>query len=176
MPGLRPYQTKGPQVNDDETTQTFDARSEANIATLLPDAQAAARKFLEELLETLPADTTAKIISGSRTFEEQNALYSQGRTAPGPIVTRARGGQSNHNYQIAWDVGLFTSGRYLDDSPLYELVGSVAKAQGLEWGGSWHSIQDKPHIEWRPPWAVGMPENAMLAELQRRHAAGEAIA
>lgn len=163
-------------TSDDVPHGTLDARSEANIATLLPDAQAAARKFLEELLETLPTDSTAKIISGTRTFEEQDRLFEQGRTTPGPIVTRARGGQSNHNFSIAWDVGIFTNGRYLEDSPLYELVGSVAKAQGLEWGGSWLTIQDKPHVEWRPRWASGLSENALLVELRRRHNAGEAIA
>ncbi len=37
-------------------------------------------------------------ISTYRSFEEQNKLYAQGRTVPGQVVTKARGGQSPHNY------------------------------------------------------------------------------
>lgn len=41
-----------------------------------------------------------------RTFEEQNLLYSKGRTNPGPRVTDAKGGQSIHNYGLAFDIVL----------------------------------------------------------------------
>jgi peptidoglycan L-alanyl-D-glutamate endopeptidase CwlK len=41
-----------------------------------------------------------KIISGTRTYGEQNELFAQGRMKPGPIVTRARGGQSNHKFGV----------------------------------------------------------------------------
>lgn len=41
-----------------------------------------------------------------RTFEEQNMLYSKGRTNPGPRVTNAKGGQSIHNYGLAFDIVL----------------------------------------------------------------------
>ena len=39
-----------------------------------------------------------------RTFEEQDSLYSQGRTKPGNKVTNAKGGQSIHNYGLAFDI------------------------------------------------------------------------
>tara|TARA_R110000782_G_C14740859_1_gene406165 strand:+ start:532 stop:1065 length:534 start_codon:yes stop_codon:yes gene_type:complete len=39
-----------------------------------------------------------------RTFEEQNALYNQGRTTKGNKVTNAKGGQSIHNYGLAFDI------------------------------------------------------------------------
>jgi len=41
-----------------------------------------------------------------RTFEEQDELYAQGRTKAGPIVTNAKGGQSYHNYGLAFDIVL----------------------------------------------------------------------
>lgn len=41
-----------------------------------------------------------------RTFEEQDALYAQGRTKPGDVVTKAKGGQSIHNYGLAFDIVL----------------------------------------------------------------------
>jgi peptidoglycan L-alanyl-D-glutamate endopeptidase CwlK len=39
-----------------------------------------------------------------RTHEEQEALYAQGRTKPGKRVTNAKGGQSIHNYGLAFDI------------------------------------------------------------------------
>ena len=41
-----------------------------------------------------------------RTFEEQNTLYNKGRTTKGPKVTNAKGGQSIHNYGLAFDIVL----------------------------------------------------------------------
>ena len=40
----------------------------------------------------------------TRTNEEQNKLYSQGRTTKGIKVTNAKGGQSIHNYSLAFDI------------------------------------------------------------------------
>jgi len=37
------------------------------------------------------------VLSGYRSNAEQDALYAKGRTAPGKVVTWARGGQSRHN-------------------------------------------------------------------------------
>jgi len=50
-----------------------------------------------------------KLISGLRTYEEQDALYAQGRTAPGPKVTNAPGGHSNHNFGLAFDMVFLTT-------------------------------------------------------------------
>lgn len=83
----------------------------------------------------------------------QDDLYAQGRTQPGEVVTRARGGQSNHNFGIAGDFGVFSGKAYLDISKP-DLAAKVHKACsmhaadcGLEWGGSWKSIVDMPHYE-----------------------------
>src|SRR3954452_13135889 len=82
----------------------FDKRSESNIITLIPKAQAEARRFLKITKE---ANKDVRIISGTRAYAEQDILYSQGRNGnPGPIVTKATGGQSNHNFGIAWDIGI----------------------------------------------------------------------
>ena len=127
---------------------TFDERTEKNIATLHQRVQAKAREFMKQavpLMEQLGA--TVKIICGNRTYAEQDALYAQGRTKPGRIVTNARGGQSNHNFGTAWDVGIFKDGKYLDESPLYKTLGRVGESIGLEWGGSWKKIVDEPHYE-----------------------------
>ncbi len=51
---------------------TIDVRSAANIATLRPDAQAKAREWL---LKCLEAGVSVKVIFGTRTYQEQAALY-----------------------------------------------------------------------------------------------------
>jgi peptidoglycan L-alanyl-D-glutamate endopeptidase CwlK len=125
---------------------TFDSRSETTIASLHLQAQETARIFLAAFASQ---PYTVRLISGVRTYAEQNALYAQGRTRPGKKVTNARGGQSNHNFGIAWDIGIFSDGKYLPESPIYKQAAPVALAAttGLEWGGNWITIQDKPHYQ-----------------------------
>ena len=151
------------------TTTLADERSERNIATLLPQAQPIARALIES---AAAIGIAIKVISGTRTYEEQNALYEQGRSKPGRIVTNARGGYSNHNFGIAFDIGVFEGGRYLDESPAYKAVGALGMKLGLEWGGNWKTIQDEPHFQLRPAWAREMSERDMLAELRARRERG----
>lgn len=122
----------------------FDARSEKNIGTLVPKAQEKAREFLQKVKD---AGINAKIIDGSRTFAQQDALFAMGRTKPGKIVTNAKGGFSNHNFGVAWDIGIFEGTKFLGDSKLYDKVGEIGKSIGLEWGGDFNSIIDKPHFQ-----------------------------
>jgi peptidoglycan L-alanyl-D-glutamate endopeptidase CwlK len=132
-----------------QNSTTFDLRSEGSIQSLQPRAQEKARAFLKQVNDNLgDGSVVFKIISGTRTYAEQNALFAQGRTTfPGPIVTRARGGQSNHNFGVAWDVGVFKAGQYIPESELYKKAGDIGKSLGLEWGGDWKNIQDEPHFQ-----------------------------
>ena len=121
-----------------------DSRSEKQIATLQPRAQANARIFLQNLSDS---GIEAKIISGTRTYAEQELLYKKGRFGnKGPKVTNARGGQSNHNFGIAWDIAIFKNGNYLPESPLYDTAGAVM-TEGVEWGGNWKTFKDRPHYQ-----------------------------
>lgn len=146
-----------------------DERSERNIATLLPQVQPLARALVES---AAAIGIAIKVISGTRTYEEQNALYEQGRTKPGRVVTNARGGYSNHNFGIAFDIGVFEGGRYIPESPAYKAVGAIGMRLGLEWGGNW-KFRDEPHFQLRPAWAREMSERDMLAELRARRALGK---
>ncbi|MDX7951838.1 M15 family metallopeptidase [Lichenihabitans sp. Uapishka_5] len=130
---------------------SFDPRSETNIATLLPKAQQKCREFMN-VAAKLPFQH--KILSGTRTYGEQNELYAKGRTTKGPIVTHAKGGRSNHNFGIAWDVGIFdhavyNTGDTHEQSLVYtQLAASIKNSvEGLEWGGDWHSFKDQPHFQ-----------------------------
>ncbi len=155
-----------------EAIETADPRSEKNIATLLAEVQPLARALVQKA--TL-SGIRIKVISGLRTYAEQDALYAQGRTQPGPKVTSARGGYSNHNFGIAFDVGVFEGNQYLGESPKYKAVGVLGMDLGLEWGGNWKTIVDQPHFQLRPAWARDLTERAMLAELRTRAANGTAV-
>jgi peptidoglycan LD-endopeptidase CwlK len=124
----------------------FDARTESCILTLLPEAQAKARAFMNV---TKGQPLTYRIISGTRTYAEQDAL-----AAKRPKVTNAKGGQSNHNFGIAWDVGIFDNGKYYEgntkkEDKAYVDLGAMVKPEvsGVEWGGDWKSFIDKPHYQ-----------------------------
>lgn len=149
-----------------------DDRSERVIATLLPEVQPYARALIAKAAAN---GITIKVISGLRTYDEQNDLYAQGRTKSGKIVTNARGGYSNHNFGIAFDIGVFEGSRYLDDSPKYKAVGLLGTDLGLEWGGNWKTIQDEPHFQLRPKWASDLTEKDMLADLRSRKDSGQGV-
>ena len=146
----------------------LDKRSQKNIATIHPQIG-----FLAERLVKAAASSgiDCRVICGLRTFAEQEAIYAIGRTKPGKIATNARGGQSWHNYGMAFDVGLFHGDDYLEDSPLYKEVGKIGRGLGLEWGGDW-KWKDEPHFQIRPSWAAGMESPRILAEFKRRMDSG----
>lgn len=136
----------------------LDARSAKNLKDCDPNLAALARVLLY-ITSTLNLDV--KCICGMRTYAEQNALYAQGRSTSGQVVTNARGGYSFHNFGVAFDVGIFESGQYLDESVFYSVVGLIGETIGLEWGGRWKNIQDEPHYQLR-----NLPS---LAELREKH-------
>lgn len=123
------------------------------------DTEALYQPFLEILNALLNACAARGAIyvatSGLRTYEKQDELYALGRTTGvvGHHVTNAPGGFSPHNFAVAVD---FT--RHKGDSydgkldPDYRdaengILGEEAQKLGLEWGGSWHSIKDTPHVQ-----------------------------
>lgn len=91
-----------------------------------------------------------------RTKEEQDALYAKGRTAPGNIVTNAKGSSysSHHQWGTAFDIYRNDGkGVYTDGDGFFEKVGKIGKSIGLEWGGDWKSPVDKPHFQ-LPDWGI----------------------
>lgn len=148
-----------------EPISPVDSRSEKVIATLEPEVQNLARCLVHQ---AAAVGITIKVISGLRSYEEQSALYAKGRTTEGPIVTNAKAGYSNHNFGMAFDIGVFEGTKYLGESPKYRVVGAIGMELGLEWGGSWKTIKDEPHFQLRPQWAEGLSESKMLAEMRAR--------
>jgi peptidoglycan L-alanyl-D-glutamate endopeptidase CwlK len=152
VPGPRTAQAVAAKLGIDtavpaqvQSNGMIDPRSAANIATLRKDAQSKAREWL---LKCLEAGINVKITTGLRTYQEQDDLYAQGRTAPGPKVTNAPAGYSWHNFGVGWDFVVFDAdGNLLWESPLMEKCGRIAESLGLEWGGHWTGFQDTPHIQ-----------------------------
>lgn len=86
---------------------------------------------------------------GLRSFDEQEALYKEGRTLPGRVVTWAHGWESAHNYGCAVDLTIFVQGKPIWELPPSEwsALGQACERANLEWGGSWPNRKDKPHVQ-----------------------------
>lgn len=111
-------------------------------------------KIKELILKSAKAGLLIGIGECVRTVEEQDALYAQGRTEPGNIVTNAKGStySSMHQWGIAFDFYRNDGqGLYNDSDAFFRQVGKIGKSIGLEWGGDWTSPVDKPHFQ-LPDW------------------------
>lgn len=139
-------------------------RSEVLIATLLPQVRPYARALVNAAANI---GITIHVTSGFRTYEEQDALYEQGRSRPGTVVTNARGGYSAHNFGIAFDVTVFQGASPKWEGQEYTTIGQIGKEFGLSWGGDFSS-PDQPHFCLRPDWARGLSEADMMSGLRQR--------
>lgn len=131
-------------------------RSEKAIVTLEPSFQPTVRQFLAD---AHAAGYNVVITSGRRTMAEQRALYAQGRTAAGKIVTNAQAGDSPHNFGLSFDFAFANAlgqPTWPDNGPWAE-VAAIGKKLGMEWGGDWKSFKDRPHLE-SPSWRVARTE------------------
>lgn len=148
-----------------------------DITKLHPTLQ----KKAEELIALCKSNgISIKISECVRTVEEQDALYAKGRTAPGNKVTNAKGSSysSMHQWGVAFDFyldmdidgdGAKSDDAYNNVTGLFDKVGRLGQSIGLEWGGAWKSIKDRPHFQ-LPDWGstttklknvYGTPNNFM---------------
>ena len=136
-------------------TITQDPISITRINSLHPLLRVEALKFYNAVLNT--ANITIRIVQAYRTFAEQKALYDQGRTTPGKIVTNSKPGSSFHNYGLALDFCLLHGDKTIswdrnedmDHDKISDWVETVRifKDGGWFWGGDFKSIFDAPHLE-----------------------------
>jgi peptidoglycan L-alanyl-D-glutamate endopeptidase CwlK len=138
------------------------------------------REIYEEICQVLRENVRCRFTHTLRTFAEQDALFAQGRTKPGGIVTNARSGMSWHNYGMAIDIvllvdknrdGVFESVSWDtradfdgDGKRDWIEVVNIFKQFGWEWGGDW-KFYDAPHFQK----TMGQSIRGMLA----KHKAGK---
>ena len=108
-----------------------------DILDLCDDLKPLCRDFIAQCDK---AGITVILTTTYRSNMEQDALYCQGRSAPGKIVTKARGGQSKHNYVLAKK----------PDSHAFDFA--IAKqykspSAGLNW--------DTKHADWKKAIEIG---------------------
>jgi len=126
-------------------------QSEQRLSKVHPGVATRARAMIELLAHS---GVEILVTQGLRTWEEQDALYARGRTAD-PIgkkfiVTNAKGGQSYHNFGLAFDIVVLDAlGKFDWDSshPGWIAASKAGKSVGLEWGGDWKSFKDIPHYQ-----------------------------
>ena len=103
---------------------------------------------VKNLADALAAEgIDVQITQGLRTAAQQDALFAEGRTQPGKIVTNARAYQSNHVIGCAVDVDVTGLDGTLDwnaADPSWQRIVALAPAFGLRSGKSWN---DLPHLE-----------------------------
>lgn len=135
-----------------------DKLSAIRIQTLHPSLRAEALQILEEInAATTTPKSFCRITFALRTFAEQQSIYNQGRTTPGKVVTKAKPGQSLHNYGFALDIAFVINGKDAswdtkadwDNDKIADWMEVVAifRRHGWEWGGDWKTFKDMPHFQ-----------------------------
>jgi peptidoglycan LD-endopeptidase CwlK len=127
------------------------------ISTLHPKLRDEALLIYNEINAALTGRAKVRFTFTLRSFEEQQAIYNQGRTTPGNIVTNAKPGSSYHNYGLAIDIALLIDGKDISWDTKADWDGDkqsdwmecvvIFKRHGWKWGGDWVSFKDMPHFE-----------------------------
>ena len=118
-----------------------------SLNDLLPPVKDRAEKMIQGCKDV---GIDLLVTSTYRDNVSQDALYAQGRTKPGKIVTNARAGQSFHNYRCAFDVVPLRNGKPVWDAkdPVWQTIGQIGKQFGLEWAGDWKRFKEFPHFQY----------------------------
>lgn len=140
-----------------------DAITIKRIALLHPAIRYEVLDFYKNEIVPALTDAYCRFAFTLRTFPEQDMLYAKGRTKLYDnkgnrlgIVTKAKAGQSYHNYGLAvdivlidghsasWDIAKDFDGDGVAD---WMEVVKIFKSHDWEWGGEFKSIKDFPHFQ-----------------------------
>ena len=133
----------------------IDEKTIERIAILHPKVREEARDIYFEISAALTGKAFCRFSHTLRTFAEQDAIYAQGRTTKGPIVSMAKAGLSPHNYGLAIDIVLINDKKAVWDTKMdfdgdgkadWMEVVTIFKQYGWTWGGNWKFV-DAPHFE-----------------------------
>ncbi len=127
-----------------ENLSTGDKQADKNIASLDPRLQNQMKSVVLMARLRYGIDVRGGQQGGFRTYAEQDKIFARG-------ASKAKGGQSNHNFALAMDAAIYENGKYLDKGSewQYKTYGDIAKKRGLMWGGDWKSFFDPAHIEYK---------------------------
>ena len=123
----------------------MDSVSEVRLSFICPVVADKIRKMAEMLKDEFPM----RVTQAMRSWDEQDKLFAQGRTAPGKIVTNARGGYSWHNFGCAVDLVPMTDlgPDWNVSHPQWKRMVMVGTSLGLESGALWRTFPDYPHFQ-----------------------------
>lgn len=116
----------------------------------LDDLTPKVRAMAIEFVKRCAAEGIDVIITSTlRDYEAQDALFAQGRTKPGDIVTNARGGFSYHNFGVAFDFCPIKGGKcQWKNEALFRRCGEIGEEIGLEWAGRWFGrMREMAHLQ-----------------------------
>jgi peptidoglycan LD-endopeptidase CwlK len=138
-----------------EPRKNVTARSERLVSGLHESVQPLAQKLIEAAAQE---GINITLVQGNRTNAEQDAIYAQGRTTPGPIVSNTKGGESWHNFGLAFDVAIISSGpkppagkvTFPPDKAIWQRLGALGQQLGMTWGGGFSTLADYGHFEFHP--------------------------
>jgi len=134
-----------------------------DLNELLPEV----KRRVENFVEACKANGIDLLVTSTyRDNESQDALYAQGRTAAGKIVTNARAGDSFHNHRCAVDVVPLVSGKpdWDGSHPVWAEVGRLGQENGLEWAGNWVHFKELAHFQYTGGLTIAqLKEGAIIA-------------
>lgn len=118
-----------------------------DLNELLPQVKTKVEHFIQLCKDN---NIDLLVTSTYRDLESQAALYSQGRTSPGKIVTNAGPGDSYHNWRCAIDVVPLVNGKADWDGshPVWAEIGRLGVENGLEWAGNWVHFKELAHFQY----------------------------
>jgi len=129
----------------------MDAISTARLQTVIPELARRVTR-LDSLLLTSQLCVHIRVVQALRSYADQAALYAQGRTLPGKIVTDARPMDSMHIYGLAVDAcpdlpGLPTwQPDWNENDARWKEFLSIAQTCNLAEGAQWRTFNDFPHL------------------------------
>ncbi len=163
------------------------------IQLLHPAVRNEVAAMYDQICNALTGFAICRFAYTLRTYKEQDDLFALGRTKANPngktarrplgsVVTNARGGQSYHNFGLAFDIVLLKdekgNGKFNkaswetnvdfdgDGRADWLEVVTIAKQFGWEWGGDWR-FTDMPHFQ--------KTFGKSVVELDRQIKAGQVI-
>lgn len=109
-----------------------------------------------------------RVTQALRSWSQQDALYAQGRTAPGSIVTNCRGGHSYHNFGLAVDCVPALPQQSADEAyvpdwnaqhPSWKRMEEIGESLDLDSGAEWRTFPDAPHFQLTGRFPEGAPND-----------------